>query len=424
MNIVFYKYGSICEPDLENAFMRCGLEVNLIDREVNDKRITGRERVKLVSEAIDSENPIFVFSIDYFPDIARICRIYSLRYVSYVVDSPLPELFSDTIGFDTTKVFLFDRSQYETFHKYNPNGIFNLPLATDPDRWSEVIQRSGHNDMHDVSFVGSLYSEKNRYDGIRSKLSEKTRGYVQGLVNALMCLPGCSFTEEALSDEIVWEIKDADPNGFVTDSMPKDICGSRDARERLLPESKDAVGQHDLEQQSIVNRIDRYIASEQYIGFEEAVCERRKTLSILSEWFDTALYTRSDTSDIRKAAPGLHIYDGVKTLTEMPLVFAGSRINMNITVKPIKSGLSLRVFDICGCGGFLMTNYQAELPEYFDIGTEAECYSSTEELREKIAFYLSNEDARERIAAAGLVRVRSEHTWTQRVARIIKKVSE
>lgn len=408
MKIVFYKYGSICEPDLVNAFTRCGLEVSTIDREVSDKNITGSERVKLVSEAIDSDLPLFVFSINFFPDIARVCGIYSLRYVSYVVDAPLPELFSDTIRLDTNKIFLFDRSQYDMLHIYNPGGIFHLPLAADPDRLSSVISHdAGNMQMHDVSFVGSLYSEKNRYDRIRTKLSDKTRGYVQGIVNSLMCLPGYSFTEEVLPDDITREIKDADPDFFSTDAT------LTDARRR-----------NDDNEQSIIAAKDRIIVSEQYIGFEEAACERKMIISALSKKFDTALYTRSDTSELMKEAPWLHICGGVKTLTEMPLVFAGSRINMNITIKPIKSGLSLRVFDICGCGGFLMTNWQPELQECFDIGKEAECYSSQEELIEKISFYLANENARAHIAFSGLERVRREHTWTQRIAQILRKVSE
>ena len=46
------------------------------------------------------------------------------------------------------------------------------------------------------------------------------------------------------------------------------------------------------------------------------------------------------------------------------------KIYLNMTIKPIQTGLPLRIFDIMGCGGFLMTNYQAELPEYFEIGTD------------------------------------------------------
>lgn len=392
LKMLFYRYGSICEPDAEAAFAGYGLEVCSISREVTDKTISSKQRIALISEKFDRERPVFIFSIDYFPDIARVCRIYSVPYISYVVDSPLPELFSDTVCYDINRIFLFDRAQYEMLQGFNPDHIFYLPLATDPARWDMLLAgNSSAGCEHDVSFVGSLYNEKNPYARIKDRLPAYTRGYIDGVVSSMMQLPGINLAEEVIDDEITAEIKKADPDFW---------------------EIKDAV-----------TGTDRYIAAQCYIGFEEAVHERCRTLTLLSEHFDTTVYTRSDISELREQAPGLHFRDGVKTLTEMPLVFHGSRINMNITMKPIKTGLSLRAFDICGCGGFLMTNWQQEFSEYFEPGIEAECYSSFDELIQKTDFYLKNEEIRCRIARAGYERVKREHTWAQRIAQILKCAS-
>ena len=48
----------------------------------------------------------------------------------------------------------------------------------------------------------------------------------------------------------------------------------------------------------------------------------------------------------------------------MPYVFRNSRINLNITLRSIKSGIPLRCMDIYGAGGFLLSNYQTDL---FDV---------------------------------------------------------
>ena len=53
-----------------------------------------------------------------------------------------------------------------------------------------------------------------------------------------------------------------------------------------------------------------------------------------------------------------------------------------------RSGLSLRIFDVHGCGGFLITNYQAELPEFFEIGKDLVAYESENHLKELCAYYL------------------------------------
>ena len=84
--------------------------------------------------------------------------------------------------------------------------------------------------------------------------------------------------------------------------------------------------------------------------------------------------------------------------TEMPLVFHESRINLNITMRPIATGLSLRLFDVCGCGGFLLTNWQEELPELYEPGVEAEYFGSKEELLDKAGYYLEHDEERAEIA--------------------------
>ena len=38
-------------------------------------------------------------------------------------------------------------------------------------------------------------------------------------------------------------------------------------------------------------------------------------------------------------------------------MFANSKVNLNITLRNIKTGIPLRALDIMGAGGFLLTNY-------------------------------------------------------------------
>jgi spore maturation protein CgeB len=151
-----------------------------------------------------------------------------------------------------------------------------------------------------------------------------------------------------------------------------------------------------------------------------AAVERKRTLAALSEKFDVRLYTRSDTSTL----PKVHALGGVSTFTQMPKVFHASKINLNITMRPIETGLSLRIWDVLGCGGFLLTNYQAEIPEYFEIGKELETYESTEELMQKVQYYLTHEEERIEIAIAGCEKTAKYHTYEMRLAQMIRVLSE
>ena len=121
--------------------------------------------------------------------------------------------------------------------------------------------------------------------------------------------------------------------------------------------------------------------------------------------------------------PRVNPHGGVDSQREMPLVFAASSINMNITMRPIASGLSLRVYDICGCGGFLMTNWQEELPELYEPGAEAEYFTSEEELMDKAGYYLEHDAERKSIAAKGYERTKTEHTYDARIREMIRMVS-
>ena len=144
--------------------------------------------------------------------------------------------------------------------------------------------------------------------------------------------------------------------------------------------------------------------------------ERLRLLGSLSEHFAVDLYTGSDTSSLPKVCnKGL-----ARTYSEMPKIFRLSRINLNMTAKSIKSALPLRIWDILACGGFVMTNYQSEIPEYFEIGTDLETYASEDELLEKCAYYLAHEDDRRQIAENGFRKVKEFHSLELRLGEMLR----
>lgn len=386
MTVLLYRYGNICEPDIIRTFEGFRIEVAEICEEITDKKLTAARRVELVSEGLNQYHPVFVFSINFFPAIAEVCHIYKIPYFCWTVDSPVLELFSQSIRYDTNRIFLFDRAQYDYFHRFNPDGIFYLPLAAATERFDRVLSGTSKQDADrfacDISFVGSLYSEKNRLKGIA--LPDYVRGYIDGIVEASLRVYGYNFVEEALTDEIVKGIKD----------NASDFYGAEDC---------------------MVNP-DRYVAAHSYIGFQIAETERIRTLNTLAEQFRVDLFTGSDTAPLKN----VNVHGMVQTLTEMPIVFRNSRINLNMTIKPIQTGLPLRIFDIMGCGGFCMTNYQEEISDYFEIGRDLEVYGSMEELVDKCAYYLEHEEERAQIARNGYRKVKEGHGYQERVKEMLR----
>ena len=165
MEILFYRYGSICEPDIIRAFRQMSLTVLEDTTEITQKSISDADRILSVERIINERHPLFVFSINFYPVISDICHIYRTPYLCWTVDCPVPELFSASICHDTNRIFLFDQAQYQTFSPYNPEHVYHLPLASCTERFDRVISSISGADRAsfccDISFVGSLYNEKN-----------------------------------------------------------------------------------------------------------------------------------------------------------------------------------------------------------------------------------------------------------------------
>ena len=405
MEILFYRYNSICEPDILQVFTDFGVTVHTEEMEMTDKHVTPKQCAVKITEWLTTHSLAFVFSINFYPAISYTCNHFKVPYVCWSVDSPVPELFSNALKNEWNRIFLFDKSQYEFFRPLNPEHIFYLPLATNVKRWENVILNMTENDFTkydaDVSFVGSLYTEKSRYDtliqiqsspagsaGTHSVISPYTQGFVDGLIEAQLKVYGYNFIPDNLNERVISEIAAADSDFYEGSDTYTDTR--------------------------------RYLVAHQYIGMKLAAVERERTLNRLAEHFRVALYTHSDTSRLK----GVDCLGGVNTLTEMPKVFHASRINLNMTMRPIETGLSLRIWDILGCGGFLLTNYQAEIPEYFEIGKELETYESMEELEQKVQYYLTHEEERIEIAINGYEKTAKFHTYEMRIAEMIRILSE
>jgi len=91
-----------------------------------------------------------------------------------------------------------------------------------------------------------------------------------------------------------------------------------------------------------------------------------------------------------------------------------------MTNKAMRSGIPLRIFDIMGCGGFLISNYQPEILDYFVPGEDIVLYDSIPDLLEKIGYYLEHDEERDIIARNGYEKVKTFHNYNQRLSIILE----
>lgn len=107
-------------------------------------------------------------------------------------------------------------------------------------------------------------------------------------------------------------------------------------------------------------------------------------------------------------------------------IFNSSKINLNLHSSTYHQGVNHfgdfvnpRTFEIASSGGFQLVDYESELHKFFKIEEEIICYRDTDELREKIKYYLKHPEKREEIEKKGQKRAHQEHTYESRMKEMI-----
>lgn len=391
MNIIFYRYKSICEPDFIDAFRALGVDV-IEDADGMEHSLLVEQKINRLGNLIVDNKPLFVFSINYVPFVAILCERLHVIYIAETVDCPVFDIYNTSIRSKFNRLFLFDKEQFESIKEYNSECIFHLPLGAACDRLNGALGDT-KSYKYDVSFVGSLYNEKDpllSVQNLSSDISEKIDNAIKKQLNADVY--GTKELEKIVDSELVSELKKASPNFYPSDMSVCDIS--------------------------------EYVALTDYLSPHITYLERVKLLNLIAETFENTslhLFTQSRTSDL---SPKVNVHGGVNSITEMPFVFRQSKINLNITTRSISSGLSQRIWDVLACKGFLLTNYQPEIDLFFQDGYHLETYKSHEEMIDKIKYYLTHDNERKEIAQRGYQKVKENDSVLNRVLDILKIVTK
>lgn len=384
MHILMYRWKAYNYKDIEQTFLAMGHMVDNIQQELGNYDIEPEFEQKL-AQRIRSHHYDMVFTVNYFAVISNVCDREGIPYVSWTCDNPLISMYHESVFHDCNYIFTFDKTNYLEFKEMGVKHIWYLPLAVDTNRLDAIM--NGSDDLFkyqgDVAFVGSLY-ERNSYDKMKHSLPEYLRGYFDATMEAQMNISGGNMIEAMLTTDILEQLE----------------------KYFKLEKSEGSFSNLGLIFQTTV------------LGFKIAELQRRRALMELSKFFKVNVYSNSDVSSLSFVQ-----YRGaVDYWSEMPKVFHESKINLNFTIPNIKSGIPLRAWDVLGCGGFLMTNYQAEIPLYFEEGKDLVCFDGVDDLREKTDYYLKHESERQQIARSGYEKVRAHHSYYNRLTQILDTV--
>lgn len=396
MHILMYRWKAYNYRDIEQTFLLLGHTVDNIEQELGSYDVSP-EFERVIEEKIRGTHYDMVFTVNYFPLISNVCERTGVKYVSWTCDNPLISMYHESVFHDCNYIFTFDKTNYLEFREMGVKHIWYLPLAVDTERmdallgvpeevgrWKVAQDPEMQKYRGDVAFVGSLY-ERNSYDKIKNRLPEYLRGYFDAVMEAQLNISGANIVEPMLTTNILEQLQEY----------------------FQLEKSEGSFSDLGLIFQTTV------------LGFKIAEIERRRALIELSKHYKVNVYSNSDVSDLLR----IQYCGSVDYWSEMPKVFRMSKINLNFTIPNIKSGIPLRIWDVLGCGGFLLTNYQAEIPYYFKEGEDLVCFDGLEDLCEKVGYYLEHEEERKRIAWNGYRKVREKHSYIERIRTILDTVA-
>ncbi len=380
---IYYKWGSNSDDILIPVMKEAGFEPVIIEKKCGSYTRDMALAQELIAQ-INGTGAAFVFSYDYFPILSMVCETCKIPYYSWVYDSPHLTLYAVCVGLECNHIGVFDRALVEKYESMGIKSLYHLPLGTDPKFFAASVASCKTDYSCDISFVGSLYTDEHEYYSAIKADAYEGSGDIWDELDRLTARQAFDHSTDHISDmlENVPELTE-----YLYGLMEK----------RGLTLSPDYM----TDKKGLVS--DAVLSKRVTVLERKGILEKTAVLS-REKGYDFRLYTgsRPEKGSILND-PGI-LSGTVDYRGQMPSVFAKSRINLNITLRSIKTGIPLRAVDILSCGGFLLTDPRDEFFEYLVPGEDFDVFGSPEECAEKTKFYLQHEDLRKKIAESGRVK--------------------
>lgn len=328
-----------------------------------------------------------VFTMNYFPVVAKACYKKQMIYISWEYDSPFgvgkPE---ETLGFATNRIFFFDKNEYLKWKEKGYSTVYHMELAVNAMRLDqlEITEEDIEEKSGEIVFVGNLYDSE--FDKMYQQIGEYGKGYVDAVLDTQIKLYGVYLVDKICKDEFVMSMRPFFEN----------VSGVKGLEDWVFLKWFRTMVVHEVTRR-----------------------ERISLLYLLSKHCEVNFYSQRPEPMLSEVR-----YRGVAKINEEIFkIYRLNRINLNISAKQITSGIPLRVFEILGAGGFCLTNYQPEIAEHFVDGRDLVMYESIEDAYEKAMYYLNHEEERAQIAANGRKAV-EKFSFENQLARIFAQVFE
>lgn len=337
-------------------------------------------------------NPNYLFTINFSNIVAKISKKLNIPYISWTVDTPAYSLYNmQNLHNDLTFFFVYDENVVHDLKNKGIKNIFYMPVAANVSRLECVMVTDEDYVKYDaeVAFVGSNVANNEYLNYIKPTISTKLNQYINQLIK-----------KQFESDYFI-----------LKDLIDEDLVDKIDREsDHLIIYSN----------QSLLSRTEKLAF---LLGRYHSHIERIITINQLSERFNIKVY--GDDNWLKsKVLKRPEIYMGnAEHYTEMPKVFKVAKVNLNITRAFVETGLPMRVFDVLGSKGFLVTNNKYDISRLFKDGKDLVVYRDLQDLIEIFHYYLEHDKEREDIKRQGFETIKENHTYPIRIKKIMEIVT-
>lgn len=316
---------------------------------------------------IPGDVPDIILSLDYAGMQYDWVKRTSAQKVTWFVDNPF--YFIEKVD-PTVLVFSWDKSYIPMLESAGFSNVYYMPLATNPLVFypGEVHERF----KVDVSFIGSV---------------------------------GCEDTIKDFLLDSYENNKDVCFDDYAAKLYSARMCG--DLRPPALIFELPYAKLSQKKQRAIDFYCDHVVGSRL----------RQEVIRTLSQ-FDYRIYGNQGA---RECCTSSACYGGsLDYQAEVPHLYRSSKININVTRPQLITAVNQRVFDIAACNGFFLTDDRDDLRTFFPELYDSIIFTSPENLKKKICYYLDHDLERQDIARSLHHVVNKEHTYVKRVNTMLE----
>lgn len=373
--VAFLAVGELFVDSLADNLREEGFSVYGLDAQ--------RLAVDEVAHAVEALRPEILLCVNHVNGLAEFCEGHGVDYLCWEIDPTTDE--PRTLGRPAphARVFTHRRLHVESFERAGFERVEYLPLAADSRRRRplELDDEERARYGAPVTFVGN-------------SLMHNVRAYIEGFARRVADFdPSLRESAPAIAAELVAQQREDLDRFILPELVDARLPGLRaQGEERGLPDPALLLGEVSAAEKRL-----NLVAELAPLGIEV--------------WGDGG-WERLEAHGVRYRGPARHEHD-------LSRIYAASAVNVDVGRLYQDDIVTMRVFDVLACGGFVLAEHSRALEELFEVGVEVESYRGPQELHDKVEHFLKRPGEARATAEKGRRAVLERHDFRGRLRTML-----